>query len=405
MGKASPSNVNVKVRELQAELRAAGFEHVGTTGSHERWRSPDGAETVTLVVHSGDAGPKNAWTIRRAIERASTRAAELKVARDVARQLRAAKGASDEDTITALQAIAGYESAVPDPVGDEDSPRFSMLLRLGQGTPVDAIAIENTGRTKRLLGTPEIASRSLFHLVQDKEWRTGEWPSVLTQLQVKKRPIGALVRCWRDRPDANGPGYIDVYWVDFTETIPVPNPTETGVAITLIYSGLFVSRPEDVEYTDPDFRLTFDREGGSWASGVPYRWKWRATARNGEVLWEGWATEPEAHEAADELWLSLAEESFNEPTEPIEPVDEPVDEPKKGEPMAAKTTKEATVQVSRIADDVIVPFEDRIMGLMRSLDTPAVRAVTGRAVTFDRVLEIVLERGISAVESDLKGNG
>lgn len=68
------ANANTNARELTSELIGAGFESIGFTGSHERWRAPDGLETVALIHHGAGERPKNAFNVRRAIRRSKERA-------------------------------------------------------------------------------------------------------------------------------------------------------------------------------------------------------------------------------------------------------------------------------------------------------------------------------------------
>ncbi|MBJ7365025.1 MAG: type II toxin-antitoxin system HicA family toxin [Thermoleophilia bacterium] len=55
-----------KVREVCAVLSAAGWRRVSQTGSHEKWRSPDGTRTVTVAgKDSTTLSPGTLASIRR----------------------------------------------------------------------------------------------------------------------------------------------------------------------------------------------------------------------------------------------------------------------------------------------------------------------------------------------------
>lgn len=61
-----------KIRELVADLEAAGFEQRGGKGSHRNFRHPQGKRRVTLSGKSGDdAKPYQVREVKAAIEDAS----------------------------------------------------------------------------------------------------------------------------------------------------------------------------------------------------------------------------------------------------------------------------------------------------------------------------------------------
>ncbi|WP_424449818.1 type II toxin-antitoxin system HicA family toxin [Microbacterium arborescens] len=43
-----------KHRDVSKFLRSKGWEHVRTKGSHETWKSPDGAMTLVVAAHGGE---------------------------------------------------------------------------------------------------------------------------------------------------------------------------------------------------------------------------------------------------------------------------------------------------------------------------------------------------------------
>ncbi len=61
------SNHNVKMKDLQAMFREAGFESI-SGGRHAKWRSPDGVETFTASWGSGEVGAKTVHNARKAID-------------------------------------------------------------------------------------------------------------------------------------------------------------------------------------------------------------------------------------------------------------------------------------------------------------------------------------------------
>ena len=61
-----------KIRELIADLRAAGFEDRGGRGSHRNFRHPSGVR-ITISGRSGaDAKPYQERELQRALEAAQT---------------------------------------------------------------------------------------------------------------------------------------------------------------------------------------------------------------------------------------------------------------------------------------------------------------------------------------------
>ena len=63
-----------KLRELRAELRAAGFQLDHQTGSHEQWRHPAyRVVRITLAGHDGaDAKPYQERQLRQVLTRLRT---------------------------------------------------------------------------------------------------------------------------------------------------------------------------------------------------------------------------------------------------------------------------------------------------------------------------------------------
>lgn len=376
---------------LRAELAEAGFECAGQTGSHERWRAPDDAETISLVVHGQgrECGPKNCHNVRKAIRRSEQRHTEMTAAREAVQEIKARVAVVDDEVPT-------------------------RVVRL-DGCDVEVLVVLKTGRPARLLGTAADARRNVFHYIQDGEWRRGRWPEVLdtTMGTIDRGKVQALVvRQWRDLPeetlDGHVNGYIDVYWMDLGDLFVRDDGAEMGVGLVSVYSGPQVQRPEDVAYTDPNVRLTFDRKlGGTWALGLPYRWIWKVTADR-ETMWEGLATQAQAVEAAEAVWLALVEE------EAVRAVEETAHRsaedlpPEAGEPVDLDLPEKATMKPrppSATDHPAMVPVSaeliPRLEALVRALDTPAVRAWTGRGVTVEEVVSRALARGIESLERDL----
>ncbi|MEA2356657.1 MAG: HicA toxin of bacterial toxin-antitoxin [Solirubrobacteraceae bacterium] len=54
-----------KYREVRAALRAAGWSRVRQSGSHETWRSPEGARSVTVAGKDADTVPAGTLSAMR----------------------------------------------------------------------------------------------------------------------------------------------------------------------------------------------------------------------------------------------------------------------------------------------------------------------------------------------------
>lgn len=425
-------NANVKHREMQSELQAAGWTRIGQNGSHERWAAPDGTETVSLFMHGGgDAGPKNVHTIRKAIERVARRRDEIEAAKSRSEALVELVQDAQGHLSRGTEAGRNRELERTMMVGQTDRTQEALLVRLSEGLPVEVIEVEATGRTKKLLGTVDVARRNLFTLVQDNEWRRGTWPDVLRREDRRKRVKAIVVRVWRELSEGEGhpeedPGWVDVYWLNFEDMHHsltaidgerLRARRETGVPLELVYSGPFVKRPQDHVFNetatgdggtiDTRFRLTFNRDtGGTWAPNLQYRFDWRVNGPTGDVVWAGWATEAEAVEAGLEEVLSLlegfeAQEVERLEREAVEALEAATLVPEEEVPVTTArppSTTDHPAVVPIPAD--LVP---RLEALVSLLDTPAVRAVTGRAVTVEEVARITLLRGVEALERDLKG--
>jgi predicted RNA binding protein YcfA (HicA-like mRNA interferase family) len=53
------------VLEIEREIRADGWYHVKTTGSHKHFKHPSKPGKVTIPQHRGDLHPKTLDTIRK----------------------------------------------------------------------------------------------------------------------------------------------------------------------------------------------------------------------------------------------------------------------------------------------------------------------------------------------------
>lgn len=341
------ANANTNARELTSELTAAGFKSVGFTGSHERWRSPDRLETVALIHHGTGERPKNAFNVRRAIRRYEER-------RDLA-------------------------AAV---VEREDMIELSSLpVRMDE--QVQALPVASA-RIRGLAKSPELAQRNLFTAIPG-DWRSGTWGPLLAALTEETDARTFLVRRWLDDGD------VEVYWASEGSS-------------KLIYRG--TANPDTTSHTfDRGFTLSVDQDaGGVWALGEPYRFRWQlCDGIEPEEVWSGLGTAAEALEAAQETYFALVEEIEAFELAELDRATTP--DPETPMIPTPTTTETTTPTTEELLDRLLVEMPEahrRLVALLPSFQTPAIRLITGRAFTLRELVEMALVRGVDAIETELK---
>lgn len=274
-------NHNVAVRDIQAELRSAGFRHIRTKGSHATWSSPDEEEMVTVVLTNragGQAGPKNVFLIRKAIERYRERAA-----------------------------AASVPPSGPKPVTPATRRLVAKVPINADGRIEAALSVTDEGLWGRI--TVEEAERHALRLYPPNDWKIfGTREAFARAMERRLLKIRARMRNGDDRINPEGFSIGVRTWEGNIATLwalhgPPGNSPEGWLCI---YQGPWEAPPEPVDI-DGTFRAIPQLDDGHRVVDGVIQWHWRIEGSDGDgAEWERWCSTHDIRSTAEDIiigWL------------------------------------------------------------------------------------------------------